>query len=69
MATPVVDFTADNLAAITAALSHGVLSVTFADRTVTYASLKDLMLLRAEMVRMLNAGNRSYRLAATRKGV
>jgi len=69
MADPAIAFTPDNLAAVTAALARGVLHVQFADRSISYASIKELLELRALMLRSLSLDNRTYRLAATSKGV
>lgn len=53
--------------ALQSSIARGVLSVTFADRTVTYQSLKEMRDLLAEMQRSLTGGQ-PFRLAATSKG-
>jgi hypothetical protein len=51
------------------AIAAGVLTVRYADRTVTYHSLTDMRSLLAEMYRELNPSTApGYRLASTRKG-
>ena len=48
----------------------GAVTLQFADRSVTFASLKDRLLLLAEMERAVNpAGAPNFRLAAHSKGV
>jgi predicted RNA-binding protein associated with RNAse of E/G family len=53
------------------AVSSGILTVKYADRTVTYQSLADMRALLADMQRDVAAaaGSNSFTLAATRKGV
>lgn len=56
--------------ALKAAVASGVLSVKYADRTVTYHSLKDMRDLLAEMERDVNpAATRTHRYVTTSKGV
>lgn len=56
--------------ALKAAVAGGVLSVKYADRTVTYHSLAEMRALLAEMYRDLNPTTApGYRLAATSKGL
>ena len=65
-------FTADQRDALQAAISTGVLTVLFGGRSTTYQSLAEMRSLLAEMERELatTAGTyRTFRLAATRKGV
>jgi hypothetical protein len=53
-----------------AAIASGVLSVKYADRTVTYHSLKDMRELLAVMERELNpATTKTHRYITTSKGV
>lgn len=54
--------------ALRAAIASGVLTVSFGGRSVTYQSLREMRNLLAEMDRQL-ASSRTYRLAATSKGV
>lgn len=61
-------WTQADIDAIKASIRRGVLTVSFADRSVTYHSLKEMRELLAEMERSVNAG-RAFRLAATSKGV
>lgn len=61
-------WTQADLDALKLSVKRGVLSVTFADRSVTYNSLKEMRDLLAEMERSVNAA-RTFRLAATSKGV
>ncbi len=67
MADPV--WTQADIDALKASIRRGVLSVTFADRSVTYHSLKEMRALLAEMVASVSTTSRTYRLAATDKGV
>jgi hypothetical protein len=53
--------------ALKAAIARGVLTVSFADRTITYNSLKEMRDLLADMERQINQV-RTYRFAATSKG-
>ncbi len=63
-------WTAADLAALDAALATGTLTVTFADRSVTYHSLEELLTLRAVMASQVEAATRQrFRLAAVAKGV
>lgn len=58
--------------ALKKAVSSGILSVRYNDRTVVYQSLKDMRDLLASMEAELNPSNTNgtrYRVAATRKGV
>ena len=67
MAEPI--WTQDDIDALKRALRTGVLSVTFADRTVTYHKLSDMRALLAEMIASVSPETRPFRLAATDKGV
>jgi hypothetical protein len=53
--------------ALRAAIASGVVSVTYADRSVTYNSLSEMRLLLAEMDRQILAAP-SYRIATFSKG-
>jgi hypothetical protein len=62
-------FTAVDLAAIDAVIAKGELSVQFADRTVTYRSIDQLLKARAVIAAQVDAATRpGFRLAATSKG-
>lgn len=61
-------WTAADVAALKVQIARGTLSVSFADRSVTYNSLKEMRDLLAEMERSV-AGTPSYRVAATDKRV
>lgn len=61
-------WTQADIDAIKASIRRGVLTVSFADRSVTYHSLKEMRELLAEMVRSVR-GSTGFRLATTRKGV
>ena len=67
MADPI--WTQADIDAIKASIRRGVLSVSFADRSVTYHSLKEMRALLAEMVASVSPETRSFRLAAHDKGV
>jgi len=67
MADPV--WTQADIDALKTSIRRGVLSVTFADRSVTYHSLKEMRALLAEMVASVSTDTRTFRLAATSKGV
>jgi len=65
-------FTTDQRDALQAAIASGVLSVTFGSRTVSYQSLEQMRETLAEIERSLGVAAstyRTYRLAATSKGV
>jgi hypothetical protein len=53
------------------AISGGILTVKYTDRTMTYQSLAEMRALLADMQRDVSAasGQANYTLAATRKGV
>jgi hypothetical protein len=58
--------------ALKVAITRGVLSVTFGNRTTTYHSLKEMRLLLAEMVGSVSqqtTGPTGYRLGSISKGV
>lgn len=61
-------WTQADIDALKLSIKRGVLTVSFADRSVTYHSLKEMRELLAEMERSVNAAP-TYRLAATSKGV
>lgn len=61
-------WTQADIDALKIAIKRGVLSVSFADRSVTYNSLKEMRELLAEMERSVTAAP-TYRLASTSKGV
>lgn len=67
MADPI--WTQADIDAIKASIRRGVLSVSFADRSVTYHSLKEMRALLAEMVASVSPETRGFRVAATDKGV
>lgn len=54
---PVVEFTTASLIAIDAAIAGGTQSVKFADREVTYSSMKDLILARDLILNYLGLPN------------
>jgi hypothetical protein len=69
-----VAWTADQLAALDAAIASGTLTVEFENRRVTYQNLEQLLKLRSLMVADIagsveGAAPSNYRLAATTKGV
>lgn len=47
-------FTATQLATLEAAIASGVLSVRYADKTITYQSLAEMRALRDQMVEEIN---------------
>lgn len=57
------------LDALETAIALGVLTLSYGGRSVTYQSLSEMRELAAEMRRSLNIAARTYRLAATSKGV
>jgi len=61
-------WTQADIDALQASIKRGVLTVTFADRSITYQSLESMRELLAEMERSVSAAP-TYRLAATSKGV
>lgn len=61
-------WTQGDIDALKISIKRGVLSVSFADRSVTYQSLKEMRDLLIEMERSVNATS-AFRLAATSKGV
>lgn len=61
-------WTQADIDALKVAIKSGVLTVTFADRSTTYHSLKEMRELLADMERSVSQA-RTYRLAATSKGV
>ena len=63
------EYTQADLDAINAAIATGAQTITFNNRSVTYHSLKDLLTLRAEIVRSLNATTtgRTFRLGVVSK--
>lgn len=61
-------WTQEEIDALKAAIASGVLSVRYADRTVTYHSLQEMRALLAEMQRDVKQP-KPYTLIATRKGV
>ncbi|QPC43998.1 hypothetical protein HW532_15655 [Kaustia mangrovi] len=61
-------WTQEEYEALKKAVASGVLTVKYADRTVTYQNLKEMRDLLGEMRRSLS-GRPSYTLATTRKGV
>lgn len=50
-------YTTDQLTVLEAAISSGVLTVRYADRTITYQSLSEMRSLRAEMQRELQGSS------------
>lgn len=62
-----VNWTQADIDALKTSIKSGTLSVSYADRSVTYQSLKEMRDLLAEMERSVNASP-NYRLAATSKG-
>lgn len=58
--------TEDQLVALDAAISSGVLSVTFNGRTVTYQRIDDMLKARAILATRLGT-NRPYRVGVTNK--
>lgn len=69
MGTPTPLWTQAHYDALQKAVASGVLSVSFADRSETFQSLKEMRALLAEMERALNPASRTFRVAATSKGV
>lgn len=61
-------WTQADIDALKISIKRGVLTVTFADRSVTYHSLKEMRELLADMERSVSQAP-GYRLAATSKGV
>lgn len=60
-------WTQADIDALKIAIKRGVLTVSFADRSVTYHSLKEMRELLAEMERSVNASP-TFRLASVSKG-
>ena len=62
-------FTSDQLTALEAAAATGVLTVRYADRTVTYQSLAEMRSLITQMRQELSTSQDNYRLIGTCKGL
>lgn len=60
-------FTLEQLTALEAAIAQGTKSVTYADKTVTYHSLDEMMRLRKAMQQDLAAGKKSRTKAVFNK--
>ncbi|HEY4364452.1 MAG TPA: hypothetical protein VGN17_26035 [Bryobacteraceae bacterium] len=60
------DFTAADLTAINKAIALGALEVRFADRTIRYASITDLLTARQVIKSYLDAQNATVRTRQTR---
>jgi hypothetical protein len=68
--TAVMEWTAEEIATLRAAVASGILTVSYAGppaRTVSYQSLKEMRELLASMTSTSAAGT-PYRLASTKKG-
>lgn len=62
-------FTIEQLSALDDAIAQGVLEVKYADKTVTYRSLSEMMKIRGLIERSLGRGNSSRKYAVHSKGL
>lgn len=62
-------YTADQLSALQDAIAQGVLEVKYADKTVVYRSLSDMMRIAGIIERSLSGGTSSRKLAVFNKGL